>query len=169
MGSLPDRPDTPPRTRKMSKHVWTTSPRRSATHPRTSTKPSSKTLKDGKKPIAALASASFVSLRSIATITASNSHGDKVETDDLDADMDRAFTPDEDPFAALTPVSIISSASSSAKADTRSLMPLQNSTGGSLRLHDVPLSAPATLTTFNHYQILPPVPPHVQQQKARYD
>lgn len=154
----------------MPKHTWQTSPRRSATHPRTSIKPSSKTLKGGKKPIAALASASLVSLRSIATITASNNHGDKVETDgDLNIEMDRAFTPEEDPFAATTPISIISSGSGSAGAKHRSFLPFPNTSACSVDMLNVPISAPPTLTTFDHCQTLPPIPRRdAPQQKINY-
>lgn len=149
----------------MPKHVWQTSPRRSATHPRASAKPSSKATKGGKRPIAALASASFVSLRSIATITASTSHGDKGdEIDDpysalnADEEIDRVFTPDEDPFAAMTPVSIISSTSNKSKAGSRSFTTLQNHSVVLPSMQsEPPNSAPATITDFSHYQVLPPI------------
>lgn len=150
----------------MPKHVWQTSPRRSATHPRASAKPSSKATKGGKKPIAALASASFVSLRSIATITASTSHGDKGDETDspysvlnADEEIDRVFTPDEDPFAAITPVSIISPTNNKSKAGSRSFTTLQNHSVALPPMQSKPpSSAPATITDFSHYQVLPPIP-----------
>ncbi|KAI5123744.1 hypothetical protein M0805_000336 [Coniferiporia weirii] len=119
-----------------------------------------------KSPISRLASASFVSLRSIATMTAGNNlnSDEELDGDRRDAlEVDRAFTPDDDPFAAHTPVSPLSwTHTPNEDSKYRSVMPQEDNSSASIIAPDTPTPITAILprwkSQFNaHYGLPSPI------------
>ncbi|KAH8120475.1 hypothetical protein DFH11DRAFT_1722249 [Phellopilus nigrolimitatus] len=112
-----------------------------------------------KRSVSRLASASLVSLRSITTITAPSKdiYDEDADSDRRDAlGVDRAFTPEDDPFAAIapSPVSPLFYTHIPIKnTKLRSFMPLGNNSTVSVgkAVPETPMSAPATLTSFQSH------------------
>ncbi|OCB86180.1 hypothetical protein A7U60_g6769 [Sanghuangporus baumii] len=125
--------------------------------------PSSSRLSSSSRiPLPRLASASFVSLRSITTVTARSkgSGGENEEDNRMDVlDIDRAFTPEDDPFAAdpptpltpLTPVNPTYQTQTSKEEKYHSFMRLGNDSSASC-VPETPISAPASLPSW-HYRL----------------
>ncbi|KAL5518714.1 hypothetical protein ACEPAH_397 [Sanghuangporus vaninii] len=125
--------------------------------------PSSSRLSSSSRiPLPRLASASLVSLRSITTVTARSkgSGGENEEDNRMDVlDIDRAFTPEDDPFAAdpptpltpLTPVNPIYQTQTSKEEKYHSFMRLGNDSSASC-VPETPISAPASLPSW-HYRL----------------
>ncbi|KAL5495523.1 hypothetical protein ACEPAI_986 [Sanghuangporus weigelae] len=125
--------------------------------------PSSSRLSSSSRiPLPRLASASLVSLRSITTVTARSkgSGGENEEDNRMDVlDIDRAFTPEDDPFAAdpptpltpLTPMNPTYQTQTSKEEKYHSFMRLGNDSSASCG-PETPMSVPASLPSW-HYRL----------------
>ncbi|KAL5534496.1 hypothetical protein ACEPAG_959 [Sanghuangporus baumii] len=113
-------------------------------------------------PLPKLASASLISLRSITTVTARSkgSGGENGEDNRMDVfDIDRAFNPEDDPFAAdpptpltpLTPINPAYQTQTSKEEKYHSFMRLGNDSSASCG-PETPMSVPASLPSW-HYRL----------------